>query len=74
MTGVRTPTHKLLKYRDRPEWAELFDLTADPYELNNLFNDPGHAGIRAKLETEHERLVKELGYTVPADVPAEPKR
>ncbi|HVK19258.1 MAG TPA: sulfatase [Fimbriiglobus sp.] len=74
MTGVRTPTHKLLKYRDHPEWTELFDLTADPYELKNLFNDPGHAGIKAKLETEYDRLVKELGYTIPTGVPAEPKR
>ena len=74
MTGVRTATHKLLKYRDHPEWTELFDLTADPYETKNLFNDPRHAEVRAKLEKEHDRLVKELGYTVPADVPAEPKR
>jgi arylsulfatase A-like enzyme len=74
MTGVRTPTHKLLKYRDRPEWTELFDLAADPYELKNLFGDPGHAEIKAKLEQEYDRLVKELGYAVPADVPAEPKR
>jgi hypothetical protein len=74
MTGVRTPTHKLLKYRDRPEWTELFDLTADPYELKNLLNDPAHAGVRMNLEKEHDRLVKELGYAVPAGVPAEPKR
>lgn len=74
MTGVRTPTHKLLKYRDHPEWTELFDLAADPYELKNQFNAPGHAGVRAKLEKEYDRLAKELGYTIPADVPAEPKR
>jgi arylsulfatase A-like enzyme len=74
MTGVRTATHKLLRYRDRPEWTELFDLAADPFETNNLFGDPGHAEVRAKLEAEHDRLAKELGYVVPADVPAEPKR
>ena len=74
MTGVRTTTHKLLKYRDRPEWTELFDLTADPYETRNLFSDPKHAEVQAKLEKEHDRLAKELGYTVPANVPAEPKR
>jgi arylsulfatase A-like enzyme len=73
MTGVRTATHKLLKYRDHPEWTELFDLAADPYELKNLSADPAHAEVRARLEKEHDRLVKELGYTVPADVPAEPK-
>jgi len=74
MTGVRTATHKLLKYRDHPEWTELFDLAADPFETKNLFADSKHAEVRAKLEKEHDRLAKELGYAVPADVPAEPKR
>jgi arylsulfatase A-like enzyme len=74
MTGVRTATHKLLKYRDHPEWTELFDLAADPFETKNLFADAKHAEVRTKLEKEYDRLVKELGYTVPANVPAEPKR
>lgn len=73
-TGVRTATHKLLKYRDRPEWTELFDLAADPYETKNLAADPRHDELRQKLEKEHDRLAKELGYAVPADVPPEPKR
>jgi arylsulfatase A-like enzyme len=74
MTGVRTATHKLLKYRDHPEWTELFDLAADPFETTNLFGDPKHAAVRAKLEQEYDRLAKDLAYAVPADVPAEPKR
>ena len=74
MTGVRTPTHKLLKYRDHPEWTELFDLAADSYETKNLFADPKHAETKAKLEKEYDRLAKELDYKVPADVPAEPRR
>jgi arylsulfatase A-like enzyme len=74
MTGVRTATHKLLKYRDRPEWAELFDLRADPFETKNLIADPKYAETKAKLEKEYDRLAKELGYSVPANVPPEPKR
>jgi arylsulfatase A-like enzyme len=74
MTGVRTTTHKLLKYRDHPEWTELFDLTADPFEMKNLFADAKHAELRAQLEKEHDRLAKELKYAVPDDVPSEPKR
>ena len=74
MTGVRTATHKLLKYRDHPEWTELFDLAADPFETKNLFADPKHAEARAKLEAEYDRLAKDLGYAVPATVPAEPRR
>jgi hypothetical protein len=68
LTAVRTPTHKLIKYLDHPEWTELFDLTADPYETKNLFADPAAADVRKKLEAEHERLVKETGYEVPKGV------
>jgi arylsulfatase A-like enzyme len=74
LTAVRTTTHKLLKYRDHPEWTELFDLTNDPHETRNLLDDANHAEVRRQLEREHERLVQELDYTVPANVPAEPKR
>ena len=74
MTGVRTATHKLLRYRGHPEWTELFDLTADPFETRNLYNDPKQSDVQAKLEKEHGRLAKQLGYTVPENVPAEPKR
>lgn len=68
LTAVRTPTHKLIKYLDHPEWTELFDLTADPYETKNLFADPAADDVRKKLEAEHERLVKETGYEIPKGV------
>jgi arylsulfatase A-like enzyme len=74
MTGVRTATHKLLKYRGRPESTELFDLAADPFETKNVFADEKHADVRAKLENEYDRLAKDLGYAVPVTVPAEPRR
>lgn len=66
--GVRTRTHKLVYFyaaglgttgaSDKiypPEW-ELYDLVADPQELNNLAQDPTSAGIRAELEAELARL------------------
>jgi arylsulfatase A-like enzyme len=60
--AVRTTTHKLVKYPNRPEWTEVFDLEADPYEIKNLASD---AALTAKLEAELERLTKAVNYTVP---------
>jgi arylsulfatase A-like enzyme len=68
LTAVRTPTHKLIRYVSHPEWTELFDLKADPYELKNRFADPAMAEVRAALESEHDRLTKALEYKIPAGV------
>ncbi|MCE9611147.1 MAG: sulfatase-like hydrolase/transferase [Chthoniobacter sp.] len=61
--AVRTATHKLVKYPNRPEWTELFDLTADPYEIKNLASD---AALTAQLEAELQRMMKMVNYTPPA--------
>jgi len=53
--GVRTRTHKLIYYWKQDEW-ELFDLEHDPYELNNLYGQPGHETITSDLKAELARL------------------
>ncbi len=71
--GVRTRTHKLICYYNDPldqpgasgpadpvEW-ELFDLVADPLEVNNVIDDPAYAEVRTQLEAELARLQSELG-------------
>ena len=65
ITAVRTTDTKLIRYRGHQAWNELFDLKSDPYEMHNLYNDPAHASLKEKLQMEHDRLAKELGYTVP---------
>lgn len=63
----------LVRHRDDPDWRdhfewvygrrpreELYDLTVDPHETNNLAADPGHADIRDHL---HDRLMGELEAT-----------
>lgn len=65
ITAVRTTSAKLIKYPGHDEWTELFDLKSDPYETKNLFSEPGHAALRGRMEGEHERLMKEVGYRVP---------
>lgn len=66
ITAVRTVDAKLIVYPDHPEWSELFDLKADPYETKNLYGDAPSAAFRARLEVEHARLSREVGYCVPA--------
>ncbi len=38
--AIRTTTHKLVKYPNLPEFTEVFDLTADPYEIRTLCRTP----------------------------------
>ncbi|MGL6097140.1 MAG: sulfatase-like hydrolase/transferase [Fimbriiglobus sp.] len=60
--AVRTPTHKLVKYTGRPEWTEVFDLAADPYEIKNLAAD---AALTDKLEAELKTLIRAVDFTEP---------
>ncbi|NED97812.1 sulfatase [Phytoactinopolyspora alkaliphila] len=71
--GVRTHRYKLICYygdgyglagnSDRifpTEW-ELFDLERDPMELTSVHDDPEYAQVRRELETELDRLQREVG-------------
>ena len=58
MTMVRDQTHKLVHFLDQPE-GQLFDLVADPDELENLWNDPRNAGDKERLLSElHEWRIR----------------
>ena len=57
--GVRTLTHKLIHFWKKDQW-ELYDLTADPNELKNIYSDPAQAETAANLKAELARLKKEL--------------
>jgi hypothetical protein len=51
---VRTPTRKYVQYGDGFE--ELYDLNADPYELENKASDPAYAGDRDALRKTNAKL------------------
>jgi arylsulfatase A-like enzyme len=71
--GVRTRRYKLIYYyadalgqtgaideTHEPEW-ELFDLAADPYELNNVYHHSAYAAIVPELKDLLHRLQDEVG-------------
>jgi hypothetical protein len=61
--GVRTATHKLIHYYAEGNYFELFDLTRDPDELNNIYGQPAAAGVQQQLAAELARLRQYYGDT-----------
>ena len=52
---LRTAKWKLSIYAD--DLGELYNLNEDPYEMKNLYDDPGHANIVNKLQ---QRLIQRM--------------
>lgn len=59
--GVRTTTHKLIRYGFADRGAELYDLQADPREMHNRIADPAAAPVAKSLSEELARLREQLG-------------
>lgn len=65
--GIRTTDYKLIHfYNDVDEW-ELYDLKKDPHEMQNVYNDPAYAEVRADLHRRLEALQQECGDTDPCE-------
>lgn len=58
--GDSDAADKIKRYRVRPG-EELYDITADPYEWNNLANDPKLASVKAELRKQLEAWMKASG-------------
>ena len=56
--GIRTQTHKLMKFYQFGEEWELYDLVNDPDELTNLYGRKGQQKITAQLKQQLEDLRK----------------
>jgi len=60
--AVRTPTHKLVTYPDFPNWTQLFDLEADPYEIRNLVGYQKEIQRHVDMCNLLAQLLRETGY------------
>lgn len=61
---IVTRTHRMTIARD-DAWGELYDLQNDPHEMDNLFEDPRHRGVRATLMERLAYRQMELGDRSP---------
>ncbi|HPX42478.1 MAG TPA: hypothetical protein PLF51_18715, partial [Candidatus Hydrogenedentes bacterium] len=64
--GVRTRTHTFAVKPDGEGF--LFDNRRDPFQLNNLYADPGAAALRTRLEALTRRFLETARD--PFDMPA----
>ncbi len=61
--GIATDRYKLMHfYYDIDEW-EMYDLEADPHEMQNVYDDPAYAGVRDDLHTRLDELREKYGET-----------
>ena len=57
--GVRTDRHMYARTQEGP-WV-LYDLEDDPYERENLADDPAHAALRERMEAKLAGWMKRTG-------------
>jgi len=69
--GIRTKKYKLIFYygcstkggnQTPPGW-ELYDLVKDPFEVNNVYDNPEYAGVISALKKQLAGLRKKYGDT-----------
>ena len=64
--AVRTETSKLIVYPGENEWSELYDLTKDPTESNNIVNKKESGKLKEQLQEELAKQEKATGYVNPS--------
>lgn len=55
--AVRTDRYKYINYLELSGMDELYDLETDPYELDNVIDDPEYAAILEEMKIELQRLL-----------------
>ena len=57
--AVRTENYKYIHYPDLQNMDELYDLSHDPYEMNNLINDPANESTLAAMKLKLQQSLQE---------------
>ena len=68
--GIRLGPYKYIEWPDGEK--ELYDITKDPYELNNIVRQPNYFPIRAFLHAQLIRLETCVGHTCRESAPPFP--
>lgn len=59
--GVKTKRYKLIRFYEKVESWELFDLQSDPDEMKNIYGQKGTEKITAQLKSRLSALIKQYG-------------
>jgi N-acetylglucosamine-6-sulfatase len=66
--AVRTDRYKYIDYLELEGADEIYDLSSDPYEMDNLMGSARERELLLMLREELGRLQKETGYQMPATI------
>jgi len=66
--GIRTKRYKLIRFYERINAWELYDLQNDANEMNNLYGKNGYEKITAGLKQELNKLIDKYGDTDAEDI------
>ena len=58
--AIRTSRYKYIHWMQHPDENELYDLERDPYEMQNLMDDPRIAGVVSDLRAEMRAAVVDV--------------
>lgn len=70
--GISTRRYKLIRFYEKVEGWELYDLERDPAENNNVVNDKRYQKTRRRLEKQLTRLVSQYEDAEAATILARP--
>jgi hypothetical protein len=59
--GIRTNRYKLIRFYQRVNSWELFDLEKDPHEMHNLYGRKGYTNITVQLQSRLQALIEQYG-------------